>query len=171
MIEIFRHIFIDHGVAEEVGSDGGPQFKFESLRNFFSKWGVAHHCSSAEYPQSNGRVEVAVKSAKRIIHDIAKSDGSLNNDATVRAILQYRNTPHQDCDLCPAQIVFHCQLKDSIPFRPSKYQLHPEWILAAKEREHAYHKKNYAIAEEYNKHTRALKPLDTGTQLVIQVKD
>ena len=171
LIEIFRHIFMDYGVAEEVSSDGGPQFKSESLKNFFSKWGVAHRRSSADYPQSNGRAEVAVKSAKRIIHDNSNSDGSLNNDATVQAILQYRNTPLQDCGLSPAQIVFHRQLKDSIPCHPSKYQLHPEWILAAKEREHAYHKKNDAVAEAYNKHTKALKPLDTGTQVVIQGKD
>ena len=122
---------MDYGVAEEVSSDGGPQFKSDLLKISFQ----------SDYPQSNGQAEVAVKSTKRIIHDNANSNGSLNNDATVRSILQYRKTPLQDCGLSPAQIVFHRQLKDSIPCHPSKYQLHPEWILGAKEREHAYQKK------------------------------
>ena len=48
---------------------GGAQFTSTALRTFPSKWGVKPYLSSAEYPQSNVRVELAVKTAKCIIMD------------------------------------------------------------------------------------------------------
>ena len=162
---------MDFGAAEELSSDGGRQFIANMFTDFLFKWGTHHRNSSVDYAQSNGRAEVAVKSAKRIIYDSTNADGSLNNDLAVKAILQYRNTPLQDCGLSPAQIVFHRQLRDSIPCHPSKYQLHPEWLALAKEREQSYHRQNDIIAEEYNRHTKVLRPLAVGTFVVIQGKD
>ena len=130
-----------------------------------------HRLSSADYPQSNGRAEVTVKSAKRMIRENTNSDGSLNNDSAARAILQYRNTPLQDCNFSPAQILFHRQLRNTISCHPSNYQLHQEWIELAKEREHTYSRKNHAIAEEYNRRAHTLKPLSPGTVVLIQGKD
>ena len=46
-----------------------------------------------EYPQSNGRAELAVKTVKRIIMDHILSYGSLD-DCAAAAIIQYHNTPH-----------------------------------------------------------------------------
>ena len=112
-----------------------------------------------------------MKSAKQIIYGNAKSDGSLNNDAAARALLQYRNTPLQDCKLSPAQILFHRQLKDTIPCHPSNYQLHPEWLSLAKQREEKYREHNHAIAQEYNRHARELSPLSAGTSVIIQGKN
>ena len=162
---------MDFGAAEEISSDGGPQFKADTFKTFLRNWGVYHRKSSVDYAQSNGRAEVAVKSAKRIVYDNCNQNGSLNNDATVKAILQYRNTPLQDCGLSPAQIVMHRQLRDTIPCHPSKYELHPEWLIAAKEREASYHRKNTIIADERDRHSKVLKPLPLGTKVVIQGKN
>ena len=54
--------------------------------------------SSAYFPQSNGRAEVAVKKAKRMLMDNVGPTGSLNNDGLMRALLQARNTPDHDCN-------------------------------------------------------------------------
>lgn len=64
---IFRELFITFGVPDDLSTDGGPQFTANSFKMFSETWGVQHQKSSVEYPQSNGRAEVAVKSAKRII--------------------------------------------------------------------------------------------------------
>ena len=112
-IKICRELFGTYGVPEEIASDGGPQFKSEEFSQFLKVWGIHHRKSSVEYPQSNGRAEVGVKTMKRIIRDCTSNNGDLNNDKALAAILQYRNTPLPDIDLSPAQILFHRNLKDS----------------------------------------------------------
>ena len=130
-----RDLFAAYGVAEELSSDGGPQFKANQFQQFLKLWGVEHRLSSVAYPQSNGRAEAAVKSAKRIIRNNVSADGSLNNDRAARAILQHRNTPIPGLNLSPAQILLHRQLRDSVPAHPSHYELHKEWVVSADERE------------------------------------
>ena len=74
---IFRQLFTDNGVPDELSTDGGPQFTANSFKTFLENWGVKHRISSVEYPQSNGRPEVGVKTAKRIISNNTASNGSL----------------------------------------------------------------------------------------------
>ena len=87
---IFRDLFVAYGVSEELSSDGGPQFMSKSFQNFLKLWGVKHRLSSVAFPQSNGRAEVTVKSAKQIIHNNNSPDGSLDNDKAAWRILQYQ---------------------------------------------------------------------------------
>ena len=171
LISICRDLFIHYGAAEEISSDGGPQFAAKSFQEFLASWGVKHRLSSVGYPQSNGRAEVGVKAAKRIIHNNLSPSGSLDNDQAARAILQYRNTPLPDISLSPAQILFHRQLRDSVPSVPSHYTLHKEWILSAKERESALAMRTQKIIQDYNKSTRELTPLPTGMRVVVQSRD
>ena len=138
LISICRASLLAYGVSEELSSDGGPQFTACEFQQFLRNWGVHHRLSSAEYPQSNGRAEVGVKSAKRIIQNNASRHGSLDNDSAARAILQYRNTPIPEVGLSPAQMLLHRQLRDGIPVHPGHYRLHKEWILSASEREKAF---------------------------------
>ena len=116
LINSCRDIFTNYGVPEEISSDGGPQFVAKSFKYFLHQWGVRHRISSVSYAQSNGRAESAVKSAKRMIRDNISSNGTIDTNKVAKAILQYRNTPLHDCNLSPAQILFHRQLRDSIPF-------------------------------------------------------
>ena len=124
--------------------------------------------SSVSYPQSNGRAELGVKAAKRIIHNNIASDGSLNTDNAARAIITYRNTPLPDLQLSPAQILLHRNLKDGIPAHPSHYQMHKSWIISAETRELAYASRNKRLTENYNAHARELPPLTVGTQVLVQ---
>ena len=168
LINTCRTLFMTYGVPEEFSSDGGPQLTAHKFQQFLSAWGVKHRLSSAEYPQSNGRAELGVKAAKRILHDNLSPGGTIDNDKVARAILQYRNTPLPDLKLSPAKILFHRHLRDHIPAHPSHYQLHPDWVIDAKRREEAFAKRNHIITENYNSHTKSLAPLSVGTTVLIQ---
>ena len=88
-----RDFFTAYGAPEIFSSDGAPQFTAKDLKKFLSDWGVAHRLSPAQYPQSNDRAELAMKSAKSILLDNTLSDSSLHNEHAARAIMQHRNTP------------------------------------------------------------------------------
>ena len=83
---------------------------------------------------SIGRAEVAVKAAKRIIHNNISPDGGLDDDKTAWEILQYWNALLRNINLSLAQVVLHRQFRDSIPAHPAYYCPHKEWVLTAEER-------------------------------------
>ena len=70
-----RHVFSTFGVPDEISSDGGPEFTSQESIDFYNRWGIRHRLSSAYFPQSNGRAEVAVKMTKRVIEDNVSRDG------------------------------------------------------------------------------------------------
>ena len=80
---MYRELFAAYGAPDEVASDGGPPFTSGEFKAFLDDWGIKHRLSSVEYPQSNGRTETAVKSAKKIVLDNTNIDGSLDNDRAV----------------------------------------------------------------------------------------
>ena len=69
LITCLRRIFATYGIADEITSDGGPEFTATTTRNFLQQWGVHHRLSSVAFPHSNCRAEVGVKTVKRIITD------------------------------------------------------------------------------------------------------
>ena len=99
------------GLSEELSSDGGPEFASSVSAEFFRTWNVKHRISSAYHPRSNGRAEVAVKSAKRLQRCNIDSSGQLDNDKFLEAMLQQRNTPDPNCKLSPAEMVFYPSFK------------------------------------------------------------
>ena len=168
VIESLMLVFRTYGTPLKMYSDGGLAFSSSETTQFLKRWGVEHIISSARYPQSNGRAELAVKTAKRILHENVSPHGSLETEAVSKALLQYRNTPIQGFGLSPAQILFHRNLRDSIPIQPSLLRPHTQWLLAAKNREEAFEERNRKTAERYDKFTRNLKPLGIGTTVLIQ---
>lgn len=171
LVNVLRELFSAYGAPEEISSDGGPQFKGNVYKDFLARWGVKRRISSVSYPQSNGRAELGVKTAKRIIHNNVASNGSLNTDKVARALLQYRNTPLPDLNLSPAQILLHRNLRDGVPAHPSHYKLHESWITTAEERERAYASRNQQLVDNYNAHARHLPPLNPGAEVLVQNKD
>ena len=83
------------GVAENLTSDDGPQFRAHDTQEFLDRWGIEHRVSTAYNPHSNLRAVSAAKTAKRMLMSSTKSDGSPNWDHIARALLQHRNTPIQ----------------------------------------------------------------------------
>ena len=111
-----RSLFCVFGVPAEISSDSGPELKAYETNCFLARWGIKHRVSSAYHAQSNGRAELAVKAAKRLLRENTGADGSLNTDKMVRALLIKRNTPEPGCKLSPAEVVFGRKLKDILPY-------------------------------------------------------
>jgi transposase InsO family protein len=77
VISKLKQHFARWGIPETVISDNGPQYSSEQFKNFSRLWDFKHKTSSPDHAQSNGKVENAVKSAKRIMRKAKKSNGGL----------------------------------------------------------------------------------------------
>lgn len=173
LIRHLRSFFGTFGVPVELSSDGGPEFTAARTADFLRLWQVEHRVSSVGFPQSNGRAEVAVKTAKRLLASNTGPTGSLNHDRFLRAMLQLRNTPDPDCNLSPAQIVFGHPLRDSLPFvnRLEKFSnphIRPMWRQAWAAKEEALRTRMSRTTESLTAHTRPLRPLAPGETVFLQ---
>ena len=163
-----RDIFTRYGRPQQVETDGGPQYQSEGFINFLKKWGVSHRTSSPYYPQSNGRAELAVKSAKRMLRDNVNPDGTLENEKVACAVLQYHNTQLQNSPMCPAELLFGRKLTDFLPSNPAAYQLHPYWTKRVKQHQNGRRAHREKLATRYNRGTRCLQPLKLHQTVVLQ---
>ena len=93
LLQQFRLYFSRYGAPEEQSIDCGTNLISEEMSRFFKCWDVNMRVTSAYYPQSNGRAEAAVKTAKRILMNNTGPGGSLNTVKVSVALLQYHNTP------------------------------------------------------------------------------
>jgi hypothetical protein len=163
-----RVLFSTFGVPQELATDGGPPFNSYDLKTFLATWGVHHRISSAYYPQSNGRAELAVKTSKRILRDNTSAGGDIDNDKVARALLQQRNTPVNEIGLSPAQMLYGRQLRDCLPTPAEACKIRPEWRIIAENRERALAKRNILSIEKYNEHTKTLPELQVGDHVAVQ---
>ena len=164
LLRCLRSFFVTFGVPDELASDGGPEFSADTTKRFLEQWDVRHRVSSAYFPQANGRAEVAVKSAKRLLRNNVGPNGSIRNDKFLRAMLQLRNTPDPDCSLSPAEIVFGRRLKDAFSFtnRLNAFKgksVRPSWRDAWNAKELALRKRLTRWHESANRHCKALPAL------------
>ena len=163
-----RMLFSIYGAPRELASDEGPPFMSHDVQSFLRAWGVHHRVSSAYYPQSNGRAELAVKVAKRILLENVGPRGDINNDKVARALLQHRNTPIKDIGLSPAQLLYGRALRDCIPTLAEAHKIRPEWRMVADDRERALAKRNLISMERFNEHTKELPELIVGDHVAVQ---
>ena len=88
LINTLKNYFSTYGIAEQVASDDGQQFRSNQFKQFLSSWGVGQHrVSSSYHPHSNLRTETAVKSGKRLLLHNNKTDGSPKWDRIIRAMM------------------------------------------------------------------------------------
>lgn len=168
LINSLRRCFVTFGIAEELSSDGGPEFTATLTQNFLKNWGVHHRLSSVAYPHSNCRAEIGVKTVKRIITNNTGPRGDLDIDAFQRAILQYRNTPDKETKLSPAMCVFNRSIRDFIPILPGRYKPHSTWLDMLSLRETALRNRHMKICERLSEHTKRLSPLAVRDYVRIQ---
>ena len=174
LCKALRRLMVTFGVPVEVSSDGGPEFIGNETTAFFRRWGIRHRLSSVSFPQSNGRAELAVKTAKRLLMDNISPNGKLDNDGIVRALLTYRNTPDPGCKLSPAQILLGRQLRDTLPQVSKEImsfnnpQIDPRWREAWEAKEVALKTRYVKTLEDLNEHSRPLSPLRHGDHVIIQ---
>ena len=140
----------------------------EDVQGCLTRWGVKHRLSSAYFPHSNSRAELAVKAGKRLLRDNVSRYGSLATDKVMRALMQYRNTPLTDLRLSPAQIVFNRQLRDFLPVLPHKYKPSQEWSLLQEDRERALASRRNSDGTRLAMYTKQQPELQHGTQVAVQ---
>ena len=169
-----RRVFSTFGVPRDLSSDQGPEFTAMETKDFLERWGVKHTLSSAYFPQSNGRAEVAVRITKRLLEENMGVDGSIDNDNVVRALLQLRNTPDKDCKMSPAEVLFGRTLKDSLPLLDKSMsvfespQIHPNWHEAWEAKEMAIRTRMVKTCERLEQSSKELSPLREGDTVLIQ---
>ena len=174
LCQALRKMFVSFGVPKELSSDGGPEFSAVLTEQFLRTWGVRHRISSSYFPQSNGRAEVAVRSTKRLLEDNVETDGGLDSDRFVRALLQLRNTPAPDCRLSPAQVLFGRQLNDAMPVLDKSFtifenkQIHGEWHELWAKKEDAIRSRLVKSCEALEKGSKDLIPLEVGDHVFVQ---
>ena len=100
LVRLMKEYFATFGVAEHVSSDEGSQFVSTKFKQFLQSWGTDYHkVSSARNPHSNLRAETAVKTAKRMLTDNTKNDGSPDWDKISRA-LPWTGSSSPPCSSC-----------------------------------------------------------------------
>merc|ERR1712218_276333 len=169
LVKTLKEYFSIFGIPEHFSSDDGPQFRSDTLRTFFQSWGVREHRVSAAYhPHSNLRAETAVKSAKRILLDNTRSDGSPDTDKIARAVMQHRNTPDSEYGLSPAQLIFGRPVKDFLPIKPGNFSPSEVWVDCRQKRELAMKTRFSRGLERWSEHSRNLPPLSLGQRVLVQ---
>ena len=101
VIRKLKSIFARHGVPDKLRSDNGPQFSSEQFSVFATEWGFRQSTSSPRYPQSNGKAENTVKTAKNIMRKARR-----NREDVWLAVLTWRNTVTEGFSTSPAQHLF-----------------------------------------------------------------
>ena len=123
--------------------------------------------SSAYFPQSNGRAEAAVKTAKRIITSNTGIKGSMDTDKIARALLQYRNTPIMGTNTSPAMLMLGRNLRDFVPSPPCGYRVSDKWAHFLRKREESI-TKNCDHYTSTTSHRLSLNEFSIGTEVLCQ---
>ncbi|KAK3717088.1 hypothetical protein QZH41_008699, partial [Actinostola sp. cb2023] len=88
MIKKLKCHFARRGIPDTVISDNGPQFAYEKLHELVTDWGFEHRTGSPGHQQTNGKAEVAVEEAIRLLRKSKETSGDI-----YLALLALRNKP------------------------------------------------------------------------------
>ena len=116
IIEALNSVFFHYGIPETIMSDNGPQYSSNEFKVFANKYNFSHVTNSLLFSQSNGQVECAVQTVKRLLK---------RSDDPYMALLTYRSTPLQWCNFSPAELLMGRRLRTTLPIL--KEQLIPPW--------------------------------------------
>jgi hypothetical protein len=145
-----------YGIPSLIISDNGPQFRAEEFQKFTSQWGIKHDTTSPYHSQSNGKVESAVKTAKKML---ARTDRT--GEDQFLALLNIRNTPTQGVDSSPAQRMMNRRTRTILPTTNKLLEPRPAQTKHEFEQLELNQKRQ---AKYYNEHAHdlpVLKPGDT----------
>ena len=105
-------MFSEHGIPKVLCSNNGPQYVSAQFTKFCTSWGITHRTSSPHYLQSNGFPEACVKSMKHALQ-CAKYSGA---DPQL-ALLVLQAIPIDAKLPSPAELLYQCQIRTTIPAR------------------------------------------------------
>ena len=151
IVYCLRQHFARHGLPSEIVSDNNP-FASAEFRRFAERFEFRHTTSSPRYSQSNGRVENAVKTAKRIM---IKAHETITDPFL--ALLEWRNTPWEQLGPSPAQLILGRRTRTRLPtadklLETSTSAAASSALATAKKRQ----------AEYYNRGAKERQPLSKG---------
>ena len=152
VITAIKSDFARHGVPVVVQTDNGTQFTSREFRSFARGWEFKHTVSSPYNSRSNGKVESAVKIAKRLL--------KRSNDPYL-ALLEWRNTPTTGMGSSPVQRLFARRTRAAVPTGLKK--------LNPTTQAHTWEKKIYKQQKlQALRGGRNLPPLRVGEPVLIQ---
>ena len=104
-----------YGIPKCIVSDCGTQFTSREFAQFVQSWKIKHITSAPGHQQANGKAESAVKLIKQVL----KKAVADNTDQYL-ALLELRNTPRQNTNCSPAQLMFNRATRSIIPTAPQR---------------------------------------------------
>ena len=110
VITVLKTWFARHGIPVTVISDNGPPFNSGDFESFSKEWDFHHNTSSPRHPQSNGRVENAVKTCKSLL-----MKGRADKRDPLLALLEWRNTPTEGMHASPSQLLYGRRTRSRLP--------------------------------------------------------
>ena len=137
-----------------------------------TNYGIHHRITSVAFPHAKTRVEVAVKSAKRLLRANVPPSGKLYGVELSKTLMQYRNTTDRDIGLSPTELLLGCKLRDFLPFCKPEDSLWSsvsnKWKEIADWRELALARRYKTLHDRLHEHTKDLPHLSTGDHVIIQ---
>ena len=160
VIKPMKEMFARYGVPDTVISDNGPQFDSAEFSRFAKQWNFEHTPSSPRYPQSNGKVENAVKTVKRLFKKCKDSGTS-----EFQALLDWRNTPSEGMSTSPAQRFFGRRCRTLLPMTGGL--LKPSYSTSQDSQD--INKQKAKQRMYYDRHVKPLKPLESGSSVRLKL--
>ncbi|CAC5394823.1 unnamed protein product [Mytilus coruscus] len=114
VIRKLRAQFARHGIPDVCFTDNGPQFDCGEFRKFSRLWEFKHDTSFPLYSQSNGKVEQAVQTVKRLM-----KKSKFDKKDPYLAFLDFRNTPTEGFDNSPAEKLMNRKTRTLLPTKES----------------------------------------------------
>ena len=149
-----KNHFARYGCPDTMISDNGPQFACKEFKTFAQTWEVEHRTISPGNSQAIGKVESAVKTAKRLLRKACKA----GTDPYL-AILDYRNTPTQGVGSSPAQRLTSHRKKTLLP--ATNQLLQPQASNTAEQRTKLFERQTKQKLY-YDRHAKDLQLLSKG---------
>ena len=100
LINAFERIFADTGLPKRIISDAGTNFISEEFQNWCAAVGVEHESTASYHHSSNGMVERAIQTLKRMWTRCTEC-----NESPWAALLHIRNTPLEAGKPSPVQML------------------------------------------------------------------
>ena len=135
-------------------SDNGPQFTCREFKPFAQTWKFEHRTVSPGDIQANGKVESAVKTAKRLLQKACKA----GTDPYL-VILHYRDTLTQGVGSSPAELLMSCRTKTLLPATNQLLQPQPS---STSEHRTKLVQRQIKQKLDYDRHAKDLQPLSKG---------
>ena len=110
VIKCTKAHFARYGMPDTVITDNGPQFRSQEYESFAVTWEFNHTTMSPYHSQGNGKVESAVKIAKKLM-----SKAEADHQDLQLTLLDWRNTPSGNSQYSPIQMLHSRRTRTLLP--------------------------------------------------------